>query len=326
DGTSFPQALTFEVPRRRAPLRLLTAAVLLLIAAAAARAQQQGATACAPADGADALVVGGEYAGDVFGLGRSVVVEGSVRRGVVAFGGDVIVRGRVEGDVASVGGSVRQCAGSYIGGDVIVLGGAYHHGKTAPGRNPASKTLMYAGYEQELRELARNPATLLTPSFSLAYLGQRLLAVLFWFVVSLGLTAISPGAVGRAAARLQLTSLRVAVIGLVGAFVVGPGVLVSLRLLPSALGTLVGIMALVLLTVAYLFGRVVIHAATGRWLQRMLLPEGKRSEAAALLLGAVAWAVMLAVPYVWPLFVAGLVVTSLGLALTARHPLARPRA
>ena len=256
---------------------------------------------------------------DVFGIGQSVVVEGSVRDGVVAFGGDVIVRGRVEGDVAAVGGSVRQCEGSYIGGDVFVFGGAYHHGKTAPRRNPHSKTLMYAGYEQELRELARNPASLLTPTFSAAYFGQRLLAALFWFIVSLALTAISPGAVSRAAARLQLTSLRVALIGLVGAFILGPGALIALRLLPPALGTLVGITALLLLILSYLFGRVVINAATGRWLQRKLLPEGKRSEALALLIGAMVWAIVLALPYVWPFFVAALVVTSLGLALTARY-------
>jgi hypothetical protein len=80
-------------------------------------------------------------------------------------------------------------------------------------------------------------------------------------------------------------------------------------------------MALLLLIVAYLFGRVVIHAATGRWLQHRFLPEGKRSESVALLLGAGVWAVILSLPYVWPLVVAGLLVTSLGLALTARYRL-----
>ena len=41
----------------------------------------------------------------------------------------------------------------------------------------------------------------------------------------------------------------------------------------------------------------------------------------ALLLGAGVWAVFLSLPYVWPLLVAGLLVTSLGLALTARYRL-----
>lgn len=269
----------------------------------------------------DALVVEGDTARDVFGMGRSVVVRGNVQHGVMAFGGDVIVEGRVEGDVAAVGGSVIQREGSYIGGDVWVFGGAYHHGKNPPARNPASATVMYAGYEQELREAARNPASILAPRWSLPSLGVRVLSVLFWFIVSLALTAATPGPISRAAARLQLTSLRVALIGLVGAVVIGFGVPVALHLLPPALGVFVGALASLLLVVAYLFGRVAIHAATGRWLQRLLLNERNRSESVALLLGAFFWALVLSLPYVWALAAAGLVVTSLGLALTARYRL-----
>ena len=77
---------------------------------------------------------------------------------------------------------------------------------------------------------------------------------------------------------------------------------------------------------SYLFGRVVIHAATGRWLQRVLLPEDRRSESVALLLGAAFWAVVLALPYVWPFVVVALVVLSLGLSLTARYRLGWKRA
>jgi hypothetical protein len=201
---------------------------------------------------------------------------------------------------------------------VIVFGGEYRNNEGG-GRGAEGKTLMYAGYEQELRELARNPASLLTPEFSLAFVGWRLMAVLFWFVVSIALTAVSPGAVGRAAARLQLTLGRVALIGLVGALVLGPGVTSALHFLPPALAALVGVTALLLVLLSYLFGRVVIHAATGRWLQRVLLPEDRRSESVALLLGAALWAVILALPYVWPFVVVALVVLSLGLALTARY-------
>lgn len=267
-----------------------------------------------------ALIVEGEQTKDVFGMGQSVIVRGRVTHGVIAFGGDVIVEGRVEGDVAAVGGSVMQRDGSYIGGDVWVFGGAYHHGKSAPGRNANSATVMYAGYEQELREMARHPASLLEPSWTPFFFGWRLLSILFWFVLSWTLTAITPGAVSRAAARLQLTSLHVAVIGFLGAVVMALGLPASsLWLLPPTLGVIVGAMVSVLLLLAYLFGRVVIHAATGRWLQRLLLSEEKRSESVALLLGASLWAVILSVPYIWPLIVAGLFVMSLGLALTARY-------
>ncbi|HYE64890.1 MAG TPA: polymer-forming cytoskeletal protein [Pyrinomonadaceae bacterium] len=272
------------------------------------------------------LVVEGVSECDVFGIGRSVRVVGTVKHGAISFGGDVIVEGRVEGDVAAIGGSVIQREGSHIGGDVLVIGGAYHHGKTAPGRNPASMTLMYAGYEDELRRMMRDPTTILTPEWSLAYAGLRLLAVLFWFIASLALTAVSPGAVSRAMARLRLTNLRIAVIGFLGAVVMAFGIPVSLRFLPPAISVLVVIMAMLLLLMAYLFGRVVIHAATGRWLQRLLLAEGKRSESVALLLGVGFWTVILSLPYIWPLVVAGLLVTSLGLTLTARYRIGWKRA
>jgi hypothetical protein len=307
--------------------KMTALAVLFLCVHGAAKAQAEGAAfvEASPRGGGE-LVVEGHSTSDVFGVGRSVRVRGQVRHGVISFGGDVIVEGRVEGDVASIGGSVVQRAGSYVGGDVMVVGGAYRHEEAEPGRNPAGKTIMFAGYEEELRELARNPASLLTPEFSFSYVGLRLLAVLFWFVVSIALTAVTPGAVSRAAARMQLTFPRVALIGLVGGVVMGPGVIFSLRLLPPVLGLLVGFMAMLLLLLSYLFGRVVIHAATGRWLQRLLLSEEKRSESVALLLGAAFWAVVLALPYVWPLLVTGLVIVSLGLSLTARYRLNWKRA
>jgi len=313
-------------------MALVLLLLLLMLMASSARVDgavlivwAQGSSTAAE-DSVAPLIVDGQASGDVFGLGQSVEIRGRVEHGAMAFGGDVIVTGRVEGDVATIGGSVIQREGSYIGGDVIVIGGAYHHGKSEPGRNPSSTTIMIAGYEEELREVMRDPSTLLTPRWSLLYAGMRVLAVLFWFIVSLALTATTPGAVSRAAARLQLTNMRVAVIGFLGAIVVSLGVPLSLRVLPTMVSVLIVITAVLFLMIAYLFGRVVIHAATGKWLQRLIWPEGKHSESVALLLGAGFWAIMLSLPYVWPLLVAGLLVTSLGLALTARYRVGWKRA
>jgi len=320
-GEVGPRMSRLKLPAQAAPpagralpsFRSGFALLLVLLAAAFAHAQD------APPKPGEELVVEGHYAGDVFGMGKTVRVRGDVN-GVIAFGGDVIVEGRVRGDAAAIGGSVVQLGGSYVGGDVMVFGGTYRQDGGA-GHGPAARTVMVAGYEQELRNLARNPASILTPEFSLAFVGWRLLAVLFWFVASIALTAVSPGAVGRAAARLQLTFARVALIGLLGAVVVGPGVALALQYMPPAVSALLSVTAFLLLLLSYLFGRVVIHAATGRWLQRVLLPENRRSESVALLLGAAFWALALALPFVWPLLVFGLVVTSLGLALTARYRL-----
>ena len=265
-----------------------------------------------------ARVIDGVSNTTVFGMGQSIRITGTVKEGAIAFGGDVIVEGSVDGDVAAIGGSVVQRENARIGGDVIVLGGIYHHGKAAPDRNPKSVTIMYAGYEDQLRQIMRDPFSLLHPQMSAVFLGTRFLAVLIWFVISIALVAVMPNTIGRAVTRLQLTSVRVALIGFLGSVVITAGVIGSLWVLPEIIGAAVSLMALLLATVATVFGRVVIFAATGQWLQRRLLPR-LRSESVILLIGVTFWIILSSLPYIWPFVQAGLLVASLGLALTARY-------
>jgi hypothetical protein len=300
--------------RRLWPYFLVIAGILLLFNLA------NGQTAAPSPTDPNARVIEGVNNGTVFGMGQSIRITGTVKEGAIAFGGDVIVEGTVEGDVASIGGSVVQRTGSRIGGDVIVIGGVYHHDKTEQGRDPKSVTIMYAGYEEQLKKLMREPFSLLSPQFSAVFFGIRLLAILFWFVIAVALTAALPNTVSRAVARLQLTSLRVAIIGLVGSIAITVGVFLCLLILPSVIGAIVALLAFLLVIVATLFGRVVISAATGRWLQRRFFPKLK-SESVTLLIGVTFWVIMASLPYVWPIVVAGLLVTSLGLALTARYRL-----
>jgi hypothetical protein len=280
-------------------------------------AQAQVATDDHPTD-PQARVIDGVSNTTVFGLGQSIRITGSVKEGAIAFGGDVIVEGSVDGDVAAIGGSVIQREGSRIGGDVIVVGGLYHHDKAALGRDPQSVTIMYAGYEDQLRQVMRDPFSLLRPQLSAVFFGTRLLAILVWFISSLAITAVMPNTVSRAAARLQFSSLRVALIGVLGSVAVILGGFGSLLILPPVIGAVISIMALLLIVVSSLFGRVVIVATTGRWLQRRFWPRLK-SESVTLLLGVTFWVIMASLPYVWPIVIAGLFVVSMGLALTARY-------
>ncbi len=264
------------------------------------------------------IVVEGTSDATAYSIGGSLRINGTVK-GAIALGGDVIVQGIVEGDVATIGGSVIQLEGSRIDGDVMVLGGTYQRGAGASGRDPNSTTVMYAGYEDELRNMMRYPSGLLKPRWSAGYIGLRLVAILFWFIVSLALTAATPGTISRGIARLQLDLGRVAIIGFISAVVIGGGVPFALRYLPFVIGVLVGLMALLLILIAGLFGRVIIYAATGRWLQRKLFGVRNNSESVALLLGTTFWIVLSSLPYIWPLVVAVVLVTSLGLALTAKY-------
>lgn len=263
-------------------------------------------------------VVSGANQTKAYGLGNSVRITGHVKE-AMSLGGDVIVEGVVDGDVATIGGSVIQKSGARIGGDVIVIGGSYRAEDTPPNRRPDSKTMMYAGYEQELRNMMRNPSGLFSPHWTPTYLGTRLLVILFWFLVSLAFTAAMPNTISRGVARLHLTSLRVAAIGLIGAVVVFGGVPLGLSVLPEPIGAVVGLLALLFLVVAGLFGRVILYAATGRWLQRKYAPFGKTSEAVALLLGTSFWVLLTSLPYVWPFMATFILILSFGLALTARY-------
>lgn len=298
--------------RLRRACGLLFVMPLMLLAA-------QAQTIFEPKPGDNPTVVEGVSETIVYALGHSLRINGTARNGAFALGGDVIVQGTVDGDVAAIGGSVIQLEGARINGDVMVVGGTYRHADKEPLRSPGAQSIIYTGYEQELKNLMRNPKDLLAPRWSAGYIGLRLLAILFWFIVSLALTAAMPGTIGRGIARLQLTLGRVAIIGVVGSLIIGPGVILSLRYLPYAVGLLIGLMALLLIVVALLFGRVIIYAATGRWLQRKLLKNGSNSEALALLLGTTFWITLSSLPYIWPVVVAVVLVTSLGLALTARY-------
>ena len=297
----------------------LCSASLLLFSMSLMLLAVQAQTAYQPTPGDTPYVVEGVSETIVYALGHSLRINGTAKNGAFALGGDVIVQGTVDGDVAAIGGSVIQLEGARINGDVITVGGAYQHVDKEPGRSPGAQTIMYAGYEPELRNLIRNPKDLLAPNWSAGYIGLRLLAVLFWFIVSLALTAAMPGTISRGIARLQLSLGRVAIIGVVGSLIIGPGVVLSLHYLPYTISVLIGLMALLLIVVAVLFGRVIIYAATGRWLQRKFVKRDKNSEAVALLLGTTFWIALSSLPYVWPIVVTVVMVTSLGLALTARY-------
>lgn len=291
--------------------KLLAPLVWVLLLMSAVYAQDSSAESV--------VVVNGTSDTTVFGLGNSVRITGTVTQGAMALGGDVIVEGVVEGDVATIGGSVIQLPGSRIGGDVIVLGGTYRAESPTAQRSATSKTIMYAGYQQELRDMMRNPTGLFSPRWTPTYFGTRLLVVLFWFIVALAFTAAMPGTISRGVARLQLNSVRVAAIGLIGVVVLFVSVLVCLWIMPEPVQVFVGMFALLLWLVASLFGRVVLYAATGKWLQRKYVPFGRNSEAVALLLGTGFWVLLTSLPYVWPFMAAFILIISFGLALTARY-------
>lgn len=271
------------------------------------------------ADGSEAddvVVVDDASRPQIFAFGKRVIVRTEATN-VLTFGGDILVEGNVLEDVAAVGGSVVQGPDASIGGDVFVLGGAYRAEGNPPKRTPGRETLVYAGYEEEIRELVLNPSSILSPDFTWSFVAQRFLSLLFWFILSMGITTVAPGAVGRAVAAFRMSPLKVTALGISGFLVVSVGLILSLSLLPSFASTAVGLMVLVLLLVSYIFGRSVLQVTVGKAVQKALFPGAAHSEVLAVFIGVLVWTAVLSVPYLWTAAALFLFSVSVGLVWTA---------
>jgi hypothetical protein len=263
------------------------------------------------------MIIEGNSETRVFTFSKNVIVKQAAKE-VFVFGGDVTIEGRVEGDVGTIGGSVIQKEGAFIGGDVIVLGGTYHPEAQKPQRNAEKETVIIGIFEEELRNFAQNPTAVFSPTLTWGFLAQRVISVLFWFLISFFFTTISPGAVSRAVARFQLSTLKIVAIGFSGFLFSTIGIMLSVGFLPGYLSGVISLMMLILLFLAYVFGRVAMQVSTGKMLQKYLLPESKHSETGAILLGVVAWTIILSVPYIWTFALLLLFSVSIGLVFTAR--------
>ena len=256
---------------------------------------------------------------DIIAFGKKVFINKRAK-GVFVVGGDVVINGNVQGDVGVIGGSITQKKDAFIGGDILVIGGSYKPEIEHPLRDPEKGTVMLGLFEDEIREFSRDPSSLFTPTFSGAYVAQRLLSILFWFLISIGLTTISPGGISRAVARLKLSSLKIVLIGTFAMAAVIFGVAAGIGFLPNYLSGIVGLMAFLMLMLAYLVGRVTLHVLVGKYVIKHLFGEVFRSESLAILSGVLIWAIILSIPYLWSVGILSLFIAGVGLVLTARTP------
>jgi len=309
----------FKIKRTYRPAANISGRLAVLMAAVFFLVNLPGLSAGQQIGATDESTITIESAPDmeVISFAKTVIVKQQAK-GVLVFGADVVIEGRVDGDVAAIGGSVTQRDGSYIGGDVIVVGGKYVPESLKPLRGENKQTIIFAAYESELRELAQNPAKLFAPSFTVAFVALRAVSVLFWFVVTMVFVTIAPGAVGRAVTRFRLSPGKVVGFGLfslIASFILGA---VGLSYLPSYLHPIVLVAVILVLAPIYMFGRVALNVAFGQLIQRRFLPESSSSETFAILLGILGWTLLLFIPYVWPFAFLALFSAGLGLVLTAR--------
>jgi hypothetical protein len=253
----------------------------------------------------------------IISFGKNVIIKKQVKE-VLAVGGNVIIEGHVKGDVGVIGGNITQKENAFIGGDVIVFGGSYTTDSKTPLRNADKETVVMAVLEDEVRNYAQNPSQIFAPSLSWSFMVHRILSILFWFVISLALTTISPGAVSRGVTRIRLSTLKVFAVGSFAFVITLLAVAMGISFLPTYLSAIVALMALILLFLSYVFGRVALQVIIGKMVQKQLLPDKMQSETVALLIGVIIWSIFLSIPYLWVLTLLTLFAASLGLVLTAR--------
>ena len=254
---------------------------------------------------------------EVYVIGKSVIVNKQAK-GVLAVGGDVIVKGRIEGDVATIGGNVIQEKDAYIGGDIIVFGGAYKPESENPLRETGKETVSFGVFEEELRDFGQDPTRIFSPNLSVSFFAQRLILALFWFIISVIMTTVAPGAVGRAVARIQLSALKMCGIG-AAAFLLISGLMIGGAIaLPNYLSATLALMGMLILMLGYVFGRVSLQVSVGKLIQKHLLSDANRSETLAILIGVMAWTLLLSLPYIWPVALFAVSTIGIGLILTGR--------
>ncbi len=254
---------------------------------------------------------------EVIAVAKTIVVRGDAK-GVLVFGGDIVIEGDVSGDVAAIGGSVIQKESGKIRGDIFVIGGSYRPEAREPLRGKSRETLVYAGYEQELREYSRNPSSLFAPGFSWSFLIQRIFSLLFWFTVGFLVTLISPGAIRRAATRFKIAPVSVFAAGAAGFVLITVAVITSVGIFPGFISGILGLMAFMLLILTYVFGRSVLQVSVGKWFIKLIAPHRKPSDTLSIIIGAVFWTLILSLPFVWVPALFLMFSVSVGLVLTAR--------
>jgi hypothetical protein len=134
----------------------------------------------------------------------------------------------------------------------------------------------------------------------------------------MGLTTIAPGAVSRAVARFQLSALKIVALGFAAFILATVAVVTSFRVLPDYLSVILGLMAFVLLMLAYVFGRVALQVSLGKLIQKHLFSFGSRSETWAILFGVLVYTLLLSIPYIWLITLLILFAAGIGLVVTSR--------
>jgi hypothetical protein len=257
--------------------------------------------------------------GDVVTLGRVVLLEGELAGSLVLVGGGPArVSGHIRRDLILLGANAIVAPGAAIDGDVVAVGGdlTFEEGASAEASVHGQIRTISALEAAVLAELKTSPV--LVQAISPLLLSFRLFLLFLWLVVSLLFLLAAPRTLSRAASGAPP---RLAYHAALGATTVLTAVLLAaflLSVLPARPALSFGVILLVSLVAAKVFGLSALFLVLGRRLARGVGREGLLfGDPAAVALGLVSLGVISLVPVVGPIVWGLASLTGIGVSLAA---------
>ena len=129
---------------------------------------------------------------------------------------------------------------------------------------------------------------------------------------------MKPSDLSRRAAMSLIGAGAASALGSAALMILSALIIVGIVLLPNYVGATLSLMGILLLVLAYVFGRVALQVSVGKLFQKHLLSDNSRSETLAVLIGVVLWTTVLSLPYIWLLGLFAVFAVGIGLILTGR--------
>lgn len=280
------------------------------------------------------VTVNGDIAQDVVIAGGSVRVDGSVGDDIRIIGGELVIAGTIEGDVLVIGGIMRILSTARIKGDVLFLGGEINmdgdlrgslsgHGETVRINGPVLGNVSVTSAQAlelgdqahvegtiaytSMKDIVRAPGSVVTGDItkkeSIATAGSplsRMLPLLALFFTTLVYLVVCKRKLGH---LMRHTVQSFGYHGLLGFGVVVLIPIVAIVLMISAIGLAVGITLLLFCFLLLIVASSLVGIFLGAILARYFEGEVTISLKWALL-GTLALAIMLQIPYAGLLLIA----------------------
>ncbi len=243
---------------------------------------------------------------DIIKMNTDIEIEKNMVAGdVVAIGGDVTVYGRVEKNVTAVGGSVILKANSYVGGQVVIVGGEIIKDPTAVVGERVTQIYM--------PRFIPSMTTFVKGGWLALWATISLLVLLGFLGLAILLAALIPENIGVAIMALEQTFIKMFLWGMLWAILVVP---IAVLLAISIIGILLIPVEILLVVLALVIGYIAAAVFIGKHVLSAL--KKKSPPFVDAILGILVLFLIGFVPVIGPMIKAVFLTAGFGAVLTTR--------